>query len=193
MPNLSDFPNALFGFSFTEYLTIFVGLVFALAVGEFFLSLGGLIRHRQHVQFYWEYVVWLFVILDFFLLSWFAGWPRLEYIKASLFDYVVITTPYLVANIIVAIYFPEIQGEVNLKVHFKHNRTYFFLLLASYIFINAIMDLFMPVGYQGFLPVEFIYTALLVVAAFYDKVWYRTLLAIIIFGDLISAMFVLHN
>lgn len=193
MPHLSDFPSTLFGFSFTEYLTIFVGLVFALAVGEFFLSLGGLIRHRKHVKIYWEYVLWLIVMLDFFLLSWFAGWPRLEYIKMSLLDYIVITSPYLVANIIVAIYFPEIVGEVDLKEHFKRNRKIFFLLLAGYIFLNAIMDLFMPVGFQGFLVVELAYTALLAIAAFYDKVWYRTTMAIIIFGDLIGAMLELHR
>lgn len=193
MPSLSDFPNALFGFSFTEYLTIFVGLVFALAVGEFFLSLGNLIRHRKHVKFYWEYALWLVIILDFFLVSWFAGWPRLEYINASLLDYIVITSPYLVANILVAIYFPEIEDEVDLKEHFRHNRKVFFLLLAAYIFLNALMDLFMPVGFHGFLALELAYTALLTIAAFYDKVWYRTTMAIVIFGDLIGALIVLKN
>lgn len=188
----SAFPNEIFGFNFTEYLTIFIALIFALAVGEFFLSVGNLIRHHRKITFYWEYILWLFVILDFFIIAWYSGWPRLEYLKLSLFNYLVLIFPYLIIFVIVAIYFPDTntEKEINLKEHFDHNRKSFFLFWAIYIFVNVLIDILMPTIFQSLaISLEAVYIVLLVIAAFYDKVWFRSLLALIMLADMIGAMF----
>lgn len=190
MINSSSFPNEIFGFNFTEYLTVFLALVFALAVGEFFLSVGNLIRHRNKIKWYWEFQLWLFIILDFFIIAWFSGWPRLEYLKLGLFNYFVILSPYLVIYVIVAIYFPDThtEHEIDLKAHFKANRKYFFLLWALYILINDLIDIFMPSLFQSFaIMLETVYLVLLLIAAFYDRIWFRLLLAAIMLADMIGA------
>lgn len=194
MPDSSNFPNEIFGFNFTEYLTIFLALVFALAMGEFFLSVGTLIRHRHKMKIYWEYVIWLFVILDYFIISWFSGWPRLVYLKLSLLNYFVMIFPYLVIFIIVAVYFPEIESNqnVDLKTHFKSIRKPIFLLWALVIFLNELIDIFMPAEFQTFaIILETFYVVMLLVAVFYDKVWYRSFLAIIFLADMIGALITL--
>ena len=192
MPDHSAFPNEIFGFNFTEYLTIFVALIFALAVGEFFLSLGNLIRHRQKIKVYWEYILWLFVILDFFIIAWYTGWPRLEYLELSLLNYFIILSPYLIIFVIVAVYLPDThtEGEIDLKKHFQDHRKSFFLLWAAYLLVNDLIDIFIPTVFQTFaIILESAYVVMLLTAAFYDKVWYRSLLALIMLGDMISALF----
>lgn len=191
MPDSSNFPNEIFGFNFTEYLTIFLALVFALAMGDFFLSVGTLIRHRKKLKLNWEYIVWLFVILDYFIISWFSGWPRLVYLKLSLLNYFVMVFPYLIIYIIVAVYFPEIEPdkEVDLGVHFKSIRKPIFLLWAAVIFVNELIDIFMPAEFQSFvIALETFYVTMLLIAVFYDRVWYRSLLAVIFLVDMIGAL-----
>lgn len=192
MPDHSAFPNEIFGFNFTEYLTIFLALIFALAVGEFFLSVGSLIRHRHKIKIYWEFVLWLFIILDFFIIAWYTGWPRLEYLKLSLFNYFILIFPYLIIYIIVAVYFPETHKneEIDLKSHFKNNLKPFFLLWALYIISNLLIDILMPSVFKSYgYVVEAIYASLLIVAAFYDKIWYRLIIAAFMLVDLIVALF----
>ncbi len=194
MQIVSNFPDEIFGFNFTEYLTVFVALIFALAVGEFFLSVGNLIKHRSKVNLYWEFVLWLFIILDFFIIAWFSGWPRLEYLKLSLLHYFVIISPFLVIFLIVAVYFPDTQHgkEIDLKAHFHSSRKPFFLLWAFYVLLNDLMDVFMPSIFELMaVAVESAYVVLLVVAAFYDRVWFRVLLAAIMLADMLGALVVL--
>lgn len=194
MPDSSQFPNEIFGFNFTEYLTIFLALIFALAMGEFFLSVGYLIRHRNKVRVYWEYVVWLFVILDYFIISWFSGWPRLIYLKLSLLNYFVMVIPYLICFVIVSVYFPEVENdkEIDLKKHFHTNRRIIFLLWALIMVVNELMDIFMPAEFQEFaVTLESAYALMLLIAAYFDKVWYRLLLAFILLADMIGALIML--
>ncbi|XOV91729.1 MAG: hypothetical protein ACFHWX_16135 [Bacteroidota bacterium] len=191
MPDSSSFPNEIFGFNFTEYLSVFVALIFALAVGEFFLSIGSLIRSRNRVTLYWEFILWLLILLHFFIIAWFTGWPRFAYLKLSLFNYFLIISPYLVIFAIVAVYFPDISShkEINLKTHFQSSRKSFFILWAIYLIANFIIDLVMPTLFNSFtIWLEIVYILLLFIAAFYDKIWFRLLLALIMIADMVSAL-----
>ena len=90
------FPSELHGFSFAEYLIIFVGLIFALAVAEFFISVGQLVREWKRTNFYWEFYLWIFILLDFFILTWYVSWVRLESITDGLFMFFLFTLPNLI-------------------------------------------------------------------------------------------------
>lgn len=186
-----DFPNEIFGFNFTEYLTIFVALIFALAVAEFFISLGTMIRQKHLVKFHWEFILWLVVILDFFIVSWFIYWPRLIYLKGSLLSYFALIFPYLIIFIIVSVYFPEMRNAnaIDLKEHFLKIRKTFFLLFAFYVFTNDLIDIFMPTQATLFaVASQSVYVLALVIAAFYDRVWFRTVTALMFLAHLIFMM-----
>ena len=177
-----SFPDEIFGFSFTEYLTAFVALIYALAVAEFFLSMGALIRRKESVKLYWEFLLWLLVILDFFIVSWFIYWPRLVYLKQSLLNYFVLLLPYLIIFIIVELYFPDVKSGtvIDLKAHFRKIRKPFFLLFGIYVLINDLIDIFLPTQATTFaVASQSAYVVILLTAAFYDQVWIRTLTALV--------------
>jgi hypothetical protein len=170
------FPDSIQGLDFIEYLSIFIGLIFALAVAEFFLSLGKMMRAGKRVRYDLEYVLWIVLMLCLFIVSWYIYWQRLEYITHGLGDYVLSVLPNLVIFAIVAIYFPEITGKevIDLTKHFAEIRVKFFGLWSLYIGINLVVDsVHWTQGSEFGLITQSFYLLMGITAVLFDRKWIR--------------------
>lgn len=176
------FPDQFQGFSFTEYLIIFVGLIFALAIAEFFLSIGQLVREWRRTKFYWEFFLWIFVLLDLFILTWYVSWVRLEFVTEGLYLFFLFTFPNLVIFLITSVFFPSLkgQGEVDLKKHFESVRPKFFWLFSVYALFNIVLDLVLSIqsAWMAVIAAS-IYLGLGVLNALYSRIWLRMILVVL--------------
>ena len=138
-----EFPADIMGFSFTEYLVIFLGLIFAFAVAEFFISIGQLLKNRSRTTFYWEFGLWLVALMSLFVSSWYVYWLRLGYVSQSMLHFLFATLPNVMIFLIISAFFPRIkeEGEIDLKEQFLHNRKWFFGLFGFYWLINLIIEI----------------------------------------------------
>ena len=189
-----QFPESIAGFSFTEYLITFIGLLFAIAVAEFFISIGNLLKEWKRTVFYWEFYLWIFVLLDLFILTWYVSWVRFEFITNGLFLFFLFTLPNLLIFLITAIYFPSQKGEneINLKSHFHFIRPKFFILFSLYSLFNIVLDLKLDIqtGYIAILTAS-VYLGFGVLNVFINSSWLRTFLAFLFLIQYIALMILL--
>ena len=190
-----SFPSELQGFSFAEYLIIFVGLIFALAVAEFFLSVGQLIREWKRTRFYWEFYLWIFILLDFFILTWYVSWVRLENITDGLYMFFLFTFPNLVIFLLTSIYFPSFKGgeKIDLKVHFLEVRPKLFWLFSVYSLFNIVLDSLLDSEIVSVGTVlSSVYFILGVSNALVDRKWLRIILVTFLGIHLTALMILLR-
>lgn len=185
------FPENIADFSFTEYLITFVGLIFAIAVAEFFISIGKLLKEWKRTIFYWEFYLWIFVLLDLFILTWYVSWVRFEFITDGLFLFFLFIIPNLLIFLITSIYFPSIKGknEINLKDHFIFIRPKFFILFSLYSLFNIILDLMLDIqsGYIAIITAS-VYLGFGILNAFFSSYWLRSILVCLFLIQFIALM-----
>ncbi len=189
-----SFPSEVHGFSFTEYLAVFMGLIFALAVAEFFLTVGHMIRDRHRFNFYWEFYLWLFVLLDLFIVTWYVQWTRMPFLDLGLKYFVLLCMPNLFVFLIVAVFFPSLKGEgpVDVKAHFLSIVKPLFYLLACFIGSLLLAELLLDteigqIARYG----QMLYVAFALVNAIWPRLWLRAVFLGVLFIQMNVQMFIL--
>lgn len=188
-----EFPSDVMGFSFTEFLVIFLSLIFAFAVAEFFISIGQLIKIRDRLKTYWEFSLWSTALICLFITTWFVSWLRLEYISISMLHFLMATLPNIMIFLIIAAFFPRIpeRGLLELKSSFMKNRKWFFAMFSIYWGLNVVIELILnpPEGQNATLGLIF-HFLVSSTNIFVDKPWLRTIYACFFLVQMLVFLFV---
>lgn len=167
-----QFPKEILGFSFTEYLTIFISFVYAFVVAEYFIALGRILRERKRVIFYWEYLLWMVMLLLTFIVMWYINWLRLEYIHQSLGQFFLLFIPPFLFFLMVSLFFPafDTAEPIDLRSHFLANVRMLFIIMSIYLATSIMFELLMPTESQHLaIATQAGYLLLSIVYIFFEK------------------------
>jgi hypothetical protein len=129
-------PEVIHGFTHTEYLTVFIAIIFAYVGAEYFQGWGTLVRNRREIQSYWQHILWTFFSFLTFIQNWWGIWPRTEYVTHSIYYFLFSLVPVVLFHLISVVLFPDFSRTAahdhDMKVYFYLNTRWFFGLLAVY-------------------------------------------------------------
>jgi hypothetical protein len=133
---MDNMPEVIRGFTHTEYLTVFIAIIFAYVGAEYFQGWGTLVRNRKVIKSYWQHLLWTFFAFATFIQNWWGIWPRTQFITTGIYFFFFSLVPILLFYLISVILFPDFnrldQSVTNMKDYFYKNTRWFFSLLAVY-------------------------------------------------------------
>ena len=141
------------GFSHVEYLAVFLALIFAFVVAEFFMGWGQMLKRRGRYKSYWEHTLWTITFFVALLVNWFAIWPRLEYIDRSMLTFVILLIPALVFYIMGNFVFPKLKKQLDLKEYLNDKSNIIFGLYGLYFLFQIGTDVFLEENKELFISI----------------------------------------
>ncbi len=153
---IANFPDEINGFTFTEYLTIFISILFAFAIADFLVSVGKMIRERDRIQPYWEFNLWVVSLFIYFILVWYTYWMRLIFISDSFLMFVLTSIPPVIVFLMVTTFFPNMEGSnpIDLKAKFESSIHIVLKLLALYLLFTVCLELIRPTAAIRFVLID---------------------------------------
>lgn len=140
---LLQVPDIINGFSRTEYLSVFLGFLYAAVASEFLINWAKFLRMRMHVLKNAEQISWSLLLFCFLLINWYSVWPRMQFVANSFKDFVFTLVPIMLYYFLVVLVFTE-EGEVaEQKKNFEKNSRLILLLLCGYTFLQLGYDIVM--------------------------------------------------
>jgi hypothetical protein len=188
---MESMPEAIRGFTHTEYLTVFIAIIFAYVGAEYFQGWGTLVRNRKEIKSYWQHLLWTFFSFLTFIQNWWGIWPRTEYITYSIYYFLFALIPIILFHLISVVLFPDFNRRgsdfTNMKDYFYRNTQWFFGLLAVYFAFTIVASFIYPdignVAVQNYIRLFGIVMAL--IAAYYrESVTIHTVLLVIAYASL---------
>ena len=138
-----DMPEVINDFTHTEYLTVFIAIIFGYVGAEYFMGWGTMIRNRSRIKIYWQHLLWTIFSFIVFIQNWWGIWPRTSMLTESIYYFLYALLPIFIFHILSVVLFPNFKGKkkMDLKTHFYENSRWFFALLAIY-FVTTIISSF---------------------------------------------------
>lgn len=133
-------PESIGGFNHTEYLMVFVAIIFGYVGAEYFVGWGNLLRKRANIKIYWLHLLWTIFSFMMFITNWYGIWPRTEYITYNITYYFFALLPILIFYFINVILFPNFKEKekLDLKEYYTKNASWLFSLFALYFLFTII-------------------------------------------------------
>ena len=157
-----------------EFLSVFIGIIFGLAVVDLVQKWRGL---RES---YWEYSLWSLGLFLVSLVNWYNLYDRIEIVVVSFANFVLVLTVPLTFYVAVMIFTPE-KEDKDTKAYFFDKRKLFFGLLFIFLILNWII-MFLTDDFQQFWWLNYLTAVMIGVNIIMDKVWLRTVALAYIFG-----------
>lgn len=133
---MDEMPEAIKGFTHTEYLTVFIAIIFAYVGAEYFQGWGALVRNRKKIKSYWQHLLWTVFAFITFIQNWWGIWPRTEFLTESIYYFLFALVPIFIFHLVSVVLFPDFSrldsGISTMKKYFYQNTQWFFGLLAIY-------------------------------------------------------------
>lgn len=136
-------PEVIDGFTHTEYLTVFVAIIFGYVGAEYFVGWGSMIRNRVIIRIYWQHLMWTVFAFLVLIQNWWGIWPRTRVINDNIYYFLYSLVPIFLFHLISVVLFPNfVQHEkTDMKEYFYRNSRWFFALLSAY-FVSTIISSF---------------------------------------------------
>lgn len=136
-----DMPEVINGFTHTEYLTVFIAIIFGYVGAEYFIGWGGMIRSRTRIKVYWQHLMWTIFAFLVFIQNWWGIWPRTALLTQSIYYFLYALVPIFIFHLLSVALFPDFKRKKKLDMedHFYRNSRWFFALLTIY-FITTIIS-----------------------------------------------------
>ena len=139
------FPEQVSGFSRVEYLSVFITLLYAFGVAEFFFGWTRMLRNRDSITFNFDHIVFTAIYFWILLLNWYTLWMRIEFISKGFIFFTITIIPILVNFLVSVFMFPDFDKVKNLKEYFEKNFNTIIILFAIYISMNVLIELYIEV------------------------------------------------
>ncbi|MCG8391016.1 MAG: hypothetical protein MJA30_36035 [Cytophagales bacterium] len=139
-------PEVIDGFTHTEYLTVFIAIIFGYVGAEYFIGWGSMIRNRAKITIYWQHVLWTLFAFLVLIQNWWGIWPRTKVINDSIYYFLYSLVPIFLFHLISVVLFPNFTPNeaVDMKEHFYKNTRWFFALLSVYFVMTIVSSFVYP-------------------------------------------------
>jgi hypothetical protein len=183
------FPEQVSGFSRVEYLSVFIALLYAFAVAEFFFGWTRMMRNRDTLTFSVDHIAFTIIYFWILLLNWYTLWMRIEYISKGFIFFTISIVPIMVNFMTAVFIFPDFDKVKNLKEYYDNNFNNIIILFAVYISMNVLIELYIGVYIWETILHRVINAALMLTIALLNlKKLRRPLLAFLILGILMGSI-----
>jgi len=155
-----------------EFLLIIPAIIYGVAIVD-------LLKIFNHKKSYFELVGWGIFLLIAIVISWSEVFDKAESIVRSNVSFYVLILQSIIVARVAAVITPE-EKHINTKKYFMQIKRSFFLLLALSAFVNLISQYFV---YDDHAPIILrpIMILIMLACAYFDKVWFRTIILSILF------------
>jgi hypothetical protein len=128
------------GFSFTEYLTIFIAFIYGSIASRFFSGWGVIILKYDRITYSKEHLVWTILMFGLLLDFWVSTWERINYISLDFMFFVFSLSVPIAFYALTAVLFPVIKNndKIDLVDFYLSHRKIIFILFGVTILTNAI-------------------------------------------------------
>jgi hypothetical protein len=178
------------GFSFVEYLTVFITFVYGFVASRFLYGWGVMLKGIKKIKISTQHVAWTILAFGLMMDMWWNSWYRGTFIEASIGNFLLSLSVPLMFYFFSATLFPvELMqtGYTNLKAYFeKHKLTTYALLglimLSNFLIANISSgdEMFTTENLLRVLSI-----ALAAVALIYREVWYQRFVLLLAWSFLI--------
>ena len=136
-------PEVIDGFTHTEYLTVFIAIIFGYVGAEYFVGWGSMIRNRAMIKIYWQHIMWTVFAFLVLIQNWWGIWPRTKVVNDNIYYFLYSLVPIFLFHLLSVVLFPNFTPNVSMdmKEYFYKNTRWFFALLSVY-FITTIISSF---------------------------------------------------
>ncbi|MEM8566275.1 MAG: hypothetical protein AAGF85_07420 [Bacteroidota bacterium] len=141
-----EMPEVINGFTHTEYLTVFIAIIFGYVGAEYFMGWGAMIRNRTMIKIYWQHLLWTIFAFLVFIQNWWGIWPRTKLLTYNIYYFLYALLPIFIFHLISVVLFPDFKskGILDMEDQFYENSRWFFTLLAIYFAFTIISSFVYP-------------------------------------------------
>jgi hypothetical protein len=180
-----NFPDQINGFSRVEYLSVFVALLYAFSVAEFFFGWSRMLRNRDSIKFSVDHLIFTGINFWILIINWYTLWPRIEYLNKGFLYFIVTILPVIIIFLTSVFIFPDFDKVKDLKEYFEKHFNTIILFFAAFIISNVVIGLSFgefPITEETVIIRIINFTLMIIVAIFDLKRLRRPLLAFLILG-----------
>jgi hypothetical protein len=183
------FPEQISGFSRVEYLSVFVALLYAFGVAEFFFGWTRMLRARDSMKFSVDHIVFTMIYFWILIINWYTLWMRIEFISKGFIFFVMSIVPIMVNFLTAVFLFPDFDKEKDMEAYFDKNFNITIITFAVYISMNVFIELFVGIEFNETMIIRLINATLgLTVAVFNFKKLRKPLLVFFALGILAGSI-----
>jgi hypothetical protein len=134
------FSDNIDGFSFTEYLTIFVAFVYGSIASRFLTGWGIMISRLDKIIISKDHLIWTILTFGLFLDFWTGSWPREKFITININFFILSLMVPVSLFALTAVLFPNIKNNdvIDLKAFFDSHKKIIYLLFGITILANGV-------------------------------------------------------
>jgi len=128
------------GFSFKEYLTIFIAFIYGSIASRFFNGWGVMILKYDRITYSREHLVWTLLMFGLLLDFWVSTWDRTNYISLDYKYFLLSLSVPIAFYALTAVLFPVIKNaeKIELIDFYLSHKKIIFLLFGLTILCNSI-------------------------------------------------------
>lgn len=128
------------GFSFTEYLTVFIALLYGSIASRFLTGWGIMISKFDKIIFSKDHLAWTFLAFGILMEFWTGSWPREKFITLNINYFMLALFVPVSFFALTAVLFPIIKtdGEIDLQSFFMSHKKIIYLLFGISLLANAV-------------------------------------------------------
>lgn len=122
-----------------EYLTVFLSVIFGLAIVQLLSGVSLILDARERSQPYWIHLVWTLNVFTLAVVTWWFNFS-LDAIRAwSFFHFVDLVLYSVLIYVLAGLLFPTRGPEVvDFRAHFERNRKWFFTVFAIFVPVDLV-------------------------------------------------------
>ena len=127
------------GFSFAEYLVVFITFIYGFVASRFLYGWGVIIKGFRKISASKEYVAWTILAFCLMMNIWWNSWSRAAFIEENILNFMLSLSVPLMFYFFSAALFPiELlhTGFTNLTFYFNRHRTTTFALFGLILLFN---------------------------------------------------------
>lgn len=131
--------HQILGFSFVEYLTVFITFIYGFVASRFLYGWGVILKGFRTIPCSKEYVAWTLLAFGLMMDMWWNSWDRGVFIERSIVNFMLSLSVPLMFYFFSAALFPiELMqtGQTNMKDFFEKHKVTTFILLGLIMLFN---------------------------------------------------------
>lgn len=133
-----------------EYLTVFLSVIFGLAVVQLLSGISLILDAREKSRPYWVHLVWSLNVFTLAVILWWLNFSLEDIGAWSFFHYANLVAYAVLIYVLAGLLYPTRGPEVvDFRAHFGRNRTWFFVVLATFTPVDVFNSFLQRSGGSG--------------------------------------------
>ncbi len=141
--NELSFPDSFDGFSRTEYLSVFIALIYAFSVAEVLVGWSKMLRSRKKIVFSTDHFIFTVSLLLVLILNWYVLWTRVGILTKGFGYFLISFIPVIILYFWSLYVFPDFDEEKDLKKYTDENYNTILLFWATFLIVNIAVAIYL--------------------------------------------------